>query len=55
LFVAFPPIAIAALATFSTAWRSALFGLPTPLLVGLNATRLIGACFLGAPRCSTER
>ncbi len=46
LFVAFPLVAVAALARLSPAWRAALLGLPTPLLVGLNATRVVGLFFL---------
>jgi hypothetical protein len=45
-FVFFPLVAVAALATFSPAWRAALIGLPTPLLIGLNATRVVGVLFL---------
>lgn len=45
-FVAFPLVAVAALAAFSPTWRTALLGLPAPLLIGLNVTRVIGALFL---------
>lgn len=45
LFVAFPLIATAALAALSPAWRAALVGLSTPLLIGLNASRAFGALF----------
>src|SRR4051812_9895173 len=46
LFVIVPLVAVAALAVFSPAWRAALLGLPMPLLIGLNITRVIGALFL---------
>jgi hypothetical protein len=46
VFVAFPLVAVTALAALSPSWRAALLGLPTPLLVGLNASRVIGAFFL---------
>jgi hypothetical protein len=46
LFVWLPPLAVAALATFSPTWRAALLGLPMPLLIGLNASRIIGGFFL---------
>jgi hypothetical protein len=46
LFLAVPLLATAALAHVSPRWRSALLDLPTPLLVGLNLSRPIGALFL---------
>jgi hypothetical protein len=46
LFVFFPLVGVAALAALSPAWRAALVGLPAPLLIGLNVTRVIGALFL---------
>jgi len=46
LFVAFPMVAAAALAVVSPVWRNALVGLPMPLLIGLNASRVFGALFL---------
>ena len=45
-FVAFPLLAIAALAFASPIWRAALLNLPAPLLIGLNASRLFGVFFL---------
>lgn len=45
-FVVFPLVAAAVLAAASPAWRAALIGLPMPLLVGLNISRLLGAMFL---------
>jgi hypothetical protein len=46
LFVAFPLVAIASLAVLSPSWRMALLNLPTPLLVGLNVSRVFGVFFL---------
>jgi len=46
LFVVFPLVATAALAALSPGWRTALLGLPTPLLVGLNVSRIFGVFFL---------
>lgn len=46
LFVALPLVAAAVLAAASPAWRAALIGLPMPLLVGLNISRLLGVFFL---------
>jgi hypothetical protein len=46
LYVAFPLAATAVLVAISPAWRAALLGLPTPLLIGLNVSRLFGALFL---------
>jgi hypothetical protein len=46
LFLAVPLLAAAALAYASPVWRTALLDLPTPLLVGLNLSRVIGALFL---------
>jgi hypothetical protein len=46
LFVAFPLVATAVLAIISPAWRAALLGLPIPLLVGLNVSRVFGVFFL---------
>jgi hypothetical protein len=46
LFVGVPIVAVAALAALSPSWRLALIGLPTPLLVGLNVSRIFGALFL---------
>lgn len=46
LFVVFPLVAIAALAVLSPAWRAALLGLPAPLLIGLNVSRVFGVFFL---------
>jgi hypothetical protein len=46
LYVAFPLLAIAALAAVSPSWRAALLALPTPLLVGLNVSRMFGVLFL---------
>jgi hypothetical protein len=46
LFVAFPLVAIAVLAARSSTWRTALLRLPTPLLIGLNVSRIFGAFFL---------
>ena len=45
-FVMLPLAATAALAAISPAWRTALIGLPMPLLVGLNIGRLLGVFFL---------
>lgn len=46
LFVAFPLVATAVLVIMSPAWRAALLGLPIPLLVGLNVSRVFGVFFL---------
>jgi len=46
LYLAGPLLGIAALASLSPAWRAALLGLPMPLLVGLNLSRVIGTLFL---------
>jgi hypothetical protein len=46
LYLAAPLLGVAALASLSPAWRAALLGLPTPLLVGLNLSRPIGLFFL---------
>lgn len=45
-FVFLPLGAAAALAASSQEWRTALIGLPMPLLVGLNIARLLGVFFL---------
>jgi hypothetical protein len=45
-FVVFPLVATAALAAMSPTWRTALLGLPTPLLIGLNVSRVFGVFFL---------
>jgi hypothetical protein len=45
-FIVFPLLAVAALAAFSATWRTAFLRLPTPLLIGLNISRLFGAFFL---------
>jgi hypothetical protein len=46
LFVAFPIAIVAVLMALSQTWRAALLRLPTPLLVGLNVSRIFGAFFL---------
>jgi hypothetical protein len=46
LFVVFPLLAAAALAAMSPTWRAALLGLPAPLLIGLNVSRVFGVLFL---------
>lgn len=46
LFVAFPIAVVAVLMALSQTWRAALLRLPTPLLVGLNVSRVAGALFL---------
>jgi hypothetical protein len=46
LFVLFPLAAIGTLALLSPTWRAALLGLPAPLLIGLNTSRVIGVFFL---------
>lgn len=46
LFFAFPLVATALLAALSPAVRAALLGLPMPLLIGLNISRIFGALFL---------
>ena len=45
-FVVVPLLAVAALAANSPVWRAALLGLPAPLLIGLNMSRVIGGLFL---------
>lgn len=46
VFIVIPLTAAAALAALSPNWRAALLGLPTPLLIGLNVSRVFGAFFL---------
>lgn len=46
VMVAAPVIAAAVAAALSSRAREALLGVPTPLLVGLNAARIFGAFFL---------
>ncbi|MGH7553875.1 MAG: hypothetical protein ACREMQ_12690 [Longimicrobiales bacterium] len=45
-YLAAPLMAVAALAYLSPVWRTALLGLPLPLLVGLNLSRVVGVFFL---------
>lgn len=46
VMVALPPLAAVALAVFSPAARRIMLSLPPPLLIGLNAGRLLGVFFL---------
>lgn len=46
IFVAFPIVATAVAVALVPRARSALLGVPMPLLIGLNAWRLLGAFFL---------
>jgi hypothetical protein len=46
LYFAIPLVATALLAAFSPAARAAMLGLPTPMLIGLNVSRVFGALFL---------
>lgn len=46
LYFALPLVATALLAAFSPTARAAMLGLPMPLLIGLNLSRVFGALFL---------
>jgi hypothetical protein len=46
IMVVAPPLVVGGAALIFPAVRSALTGLPTPLLVGLNATRIVGLFFV---------
>jgi hypothetical protein len=46
LFVLVPLVAVGALASLSSTWRTAMLALPAPLLIGLNTTRVLGVFFL---------